>query len=237
MKTLSEQLKKNYSIIPACDVSVERYEELIKATADVDGVSAYKLGFVLALSIGLPRAVEIARKYTDKPLIYDHQKAATDIPETGEKFMKTCKAAGIDAVILFPQAGPETEKAWIQAAQDEELGVIVGGLMTHKGYAQSDGGWLADDAILEIYLTAVKCGVTEFVVPGSKPMAIRKIRKMLERENIAPVFYSPGIGAQGGVIAESLAAAGGKWHPIIGRAIYNAEDMQAAAKSFFAQLT
>ncbi len=58
------------SIIPACDVEAEQYEALIKATADLSGVGAYKLGFTLALSIGLPRAVEIARRYTHTPLIY-----------------------------------------------------------------------------------------------------------------------------------------------------------------------
>ena len=44
----------------------------------------YKVGLSLALDCGLPKVVEIAREYTDKPIIYDHLKAGTDIPEVGK---------------------------------------------------------------------------------------------------------------------------------------------------------
>ncbi len=224
------------SIIPACDVDAERYEQMVKATADVPGIGAYKLGFVLALSIGLPRAVEIARKYTDKPLIYDHQKAGTDIPETGEAFANVCRNAGIDAVIFFPQAGPETERAWIDFARNENLGVIVGGLMTHKKYVRSESGFIADEAIVEMYETAANLGINDYVVPGNNPVAIRKIRAMLEREHAHPVFYSPGFVAQGGAISEAAQAAGDHYHAIVGRGIYNAPDMRLAAEELCAHL-
>lgn len=224
------------SIIPACDCGAERYEALVKATAGIPAVGAYKLGFFLALSIGLPRAVEIARRYTKKPLIYDHQKAATDIPDTGKAFAKVCKDAGINAVILFPQAGPETERAWIDYALSEELGVIVGGLMTHKKYVRSEGGYIADDAIIEMYEKAANLGVNDYVVPGNNPEAIKKIRAMLEREHSHPVFYSPGFVAQCGTITDAAKAAGERYHAIVGRAIYEAEDMGAAAKELCSHL-
>jgi len=223
-------INRDRSIIPACDVSPGKLEELVKATANVDGIGAYKLGFVLGLSIGLPKAVEIIRKHSDKPIIYDHQKAGTDIPDTGHPFARVCKNAGIDAVILFPQAGPETEKAWIRAAREENLGVIVGGLMTHKGYTCSEGGFLADDAVLNMYLTAAKEGVTDFVVPGTKIEAIHKIREMLEHVGCDPIFYSPGLIKQGGDVREVAKAAGKKWHAIVGRALYGADDIGKAAQ-------
>ena len=135
-------IKKDRSIIPACDVTLDIYEEIIKETADVDGIGGYKIGFALGLSHGLPRVIEVARKYTDKPIIYDHQKAATDIPDTGKQFAWTCKNAGVDAVIFFPQAGPKTEEAWIECALQEGLGVIVGGLMTHPKYLFSEDGYI-----------------------------------------------------------------------------------------------
>lgn len=218
------------SIIPACDCDVQRYEKLVEETADLPGIGAYKLGFSLALSVGLPRAVEIARRHTDKPLIYDHQKAGTDIPETGRAFAKVCKEAGIRAIILFPQAGPETERAWIDFAFGEELGVIVGGLMTHKKYLRSEGGYIADEAVVEIYERAAGLGVNDYVVPGNNPEAIRKIRAMLERERAHPVLYSPGFISQGGQIAEAAAAAGERYHAIVGRALCEAENMRAAAE-------
>ena len=218
------------SIIPACDCDVETYERLVKETCDLPGIGGYKLGFVLGLSIGLPRAVEIARRYTQKPLIYDHQKAGTDIPDTGKQFAKVCKGAGIDAIILFPQAGPETERAWIDFARAEDLEVIVGGLMTHKKYVRSEGGYIADEAIVEMYERAAGLGVNDYVVPGNNPVAIRKIRMMLEREHSHPVFYSPGFVAQGGTIADAVAAAGDHYHAFVGRGILAAKDMRAAAE-------
>ncbi len=223
-------IHEKHSIIPACDVEVEKYEELLKATAGLKEIGAYKLGFVLALSIGLPKAVEIARKYTDKPIIYDHQKAATDIPHTGSPFAKVCKQAGIDAVILFPQAGPETERAWIDFARNEDLEVIVGGLMTHKKYVRSEGGYIADEAIVEMYECAANLGINDYVVPGNNPESIRKIRDMLVREHSSPVFYSPGFLTQGGRVDAAIEAAGTHFHAIVGRAIYDAPDMHEAAK-------
>lgn len=218
------------SIIPACDCDVERYERLVKETSDLKGIGGYKLGFTLALSVGLPRAVEIARRYTKKPLIYDHQKAGTDIPDTGKAFARVCREAGIDAIILFPQAGPETERAWIDFARGEDLEVIVGGLMTHKKYVRSEGGYIADDAVVEMYERAANLGVNDYVVPGNNPEAIRKIRAMLEREHSHPVFYSPGFVAQGGTIADAVAAAGDHYHAFVGRAILGAPDMRQTAE-------
>lgn len=227
---------RDRSIIPACDVTPAQLEELVKATAGIEGVGAYKLGFVLGLSIGLPKAVEIIRTHSDKPIIYDHQKAGTDIPDTGVAFARVCKEAGVTAVILFPQAGPETEKAWINAARDEGLGVIVGGLMTHKGYTHSEGGFLADEAVLDMYLTAAKEGVTDFVVPGTKIEAIHKIHEMLMHVGCDHTFYSPGLIKQGGDVREVAAAAGKKWHAIVGRALYNADDMGRAAQELVSYL-
>jgi orotidine-5'-phosphate decarboxylase len=221
---------RDKSIIPACDVPEDKLEELVKATADIPEIGGYKLGMVVALSVGLPRVVEMVRRYTDKPILYDHQKAATDIPDTGHPFARVCKQAGIDAVILFPQAGPVTEAAWIRAAKEEGLGVIVGGLMTHQAYTLGEGGYICDQSVLDMYLNAVKEGVTDFVVPGTKIEAIHKIREMLEHEGIAPTFYSPGLIKQGGDIRAVCAAAGERWHAFIGRALYNAPNIRKAAE-------
>ncbi|MAG18166.1 MAG: hypothetical protein CL944_01695 [Candidatus Diapherotrites archaeon] len=230
-------IKMNKSIVPACDFdSIEEFENLVKETANVKGIGAYKIGFELGLKYGLPKVVDVARKHTDKPIIYDHQKAATDVPFTGEKFAKVCKEAGIDTVILFPQAGPETEIAWIRACLKEKLGVIVGGEMTHPGYLESENGFLRDDAPLKMYEVAIQQGVTEFVVPGNKPEKIRKYREFFDSKKIDAVLYSPGLVAQGGSISDSGKAAGSKWHAIVGRGIYQAKDKKKAAEELSSQL-
>ena len=232
---MGQIISRDKSVIPACDVVyLEDLEKLVNATCHVEGIGGYKLGFGLGLRYGLPVLCEAIREWTDLPIIYDHQKAATDTPHTGALFAKTCKDAGVGAIILFPQAGPETEKAWIKACQDEKLGVIVGGEMTHPGYLQSEGGWIDDMAIAKIYTIAKQAGIKDFVVPGNKPERIKVYASMLKE--VEPIFYSPGLVAQGGEITESAKAAGDKWHAIVGRGIYQAKDMTAAAKELTSKL-
>ncbi len=225
------------SIIPACDVeTIGEFEELVKQTADVEKIGGYKIGFELGLGYGLSNVVEAARRHTNKTLIYDHQKAGTDIPDTGKNFARVCKKAEIDAVILFPQAGPETERAWIYHALDYDLDVIVGGRMTHPAYAQSEGGFISDEGAMEMYRIAARAGINNFVVPGNKLDVIKAVKEAVEAEGVIPTFYAPGFVAQGGKIEEAAKVAGDRWHAIVGRGIYQAKDMRVAAEEHTSQL-
>ncbi|MFH1642866.1 MAG: orotidine 5'-phosphate decarboxylase / HUMPS family protein [Nanoarchaeota archaeon] len=223
-------IKLKKSIIPSCDVSsIEELKKMVKETCDVTGIGAYKVGFELALPFGLNKVVSEIRKLTDLPIIYDHQKAGTDIPDMGFKFMKACKDSGVDAVIIFPQAGPVTEEAWINAAKKVSLKVIVGGEMTHKGYLESENGFLKTNSPQRMYQIASANGVKDYVVPGNKPDKIAKYRLFFENKGFVPVFYSPGLVTQGGTLSEGAKAAGDNWHAIIGRALYNAPDIRSKA--------
>ena len=156
-------IKLSKSIIPSCDVSdLGKLKNLVKETCSVDGIGAYKIGLELVMRFGMPSVVESIKKFTNLPIIYDHQKAATDIPELGEKFAKAVK--GADAVILFPFTGPETEIAWIKACKKEKLGVIVGGEMTHKCFLESEGGFISEKEVLKIYEIATKEKINDFFI-------------------------------------------------------------------------
>jgi len=228
-------LPEQKSIIPSCDfANLDKLRQVVARTKDVKGVSAYKIGFELVIPHGMRKIMEVMKEITDKPIIYDHQKGGTDIPDMGKKFMEACRE--VDAIIIFPQSGPETEKAWIKAAQDAGKTVIVGGEMTHPAYLQGDGGYVADDAPSKIYELAADLGVTDFVVPGNKPDKIKKYKQLLEKKGISPVFYSPGLIAQGGNITEGAKAAGKNWHAIVGRAIYNSENIKNTIQELVSQL-
>jgi orotidine-5'-phosphate decarboxylase len=226
------------SVIPACDVeTLEEFEEIVKQTHAVRGIGAYKVGFDLGLGFGLPKIVETARKYTDKPIIYDHQKAGTDIPDTGKNFARRMKNSGIDTVILFPQAGTETERAWIYHALDYGLNVIVGGPMTHPGYKASEGGYLSDEGVFSMIRNAAKLGINNFVVPGTKLEDFKRVVQIVKEEGIEnPSYYSPGLVEQGGKISEAAKIAGKSFHGIVGRGIYGKKDMHAAAVEHCSQL-
>ena len=227
-------IKLKKSIIPSCDVdSLEKMNKLVRETCSVKGIGAYKIGFELVIPFGMDKIVKTIRKYTKLPIIYDHQKAGTDIPEMGSKFMKACKLA--DAVILFPQAGPETEAAWIKSAQQAKMNVIIGGEMTHRAYLKSAGGFLDDSAPKRMYEIATSMGVVDFVIPGNKPEKAMEYVNLIKTKIKNPVFYSPGLVTQGGSISD-LAGKLDSWHAIIGRAIYEAKNMKKAAKEFTSQL-
>jgi len=225
-------LKK--SIIPSCDVnSLKILEKLVKSTCSIKGIGAYKIGFELVISFGMKEVAKTIRKQTKLPIIYDHQKAGTDIPDMGSKFMQVCKE--VDAVIIFPQSGPETEAAWIKAAQNSNMNIIVGGEMTHQAYLKEAGGFIDDNAPKRMYEIAASMGVTDFVIPGNKPEKAMEYVDLIKNKIKSPVFYSPGLVAQGGNISD-LAQKLDSWHAIIGRAIYEAKDMEKAAEEFVKNL-
>ncbi|RLJ02813.1 MAG: hypothetical protein DRP11_02635 [Candidatus Aenigmatarchaeota archaeon] len=221
------------SLIVACDVSMELFKRILRETYDMDEVGGYKLGFYLGLRYGLKEVVEVAREFTDKPLIYDHQKAGTDVPHTGELFAKVCSDAGVDSVILFPQSGPETLKEWIRAAQEEGLGVMVGGLMSHKGYLKSEGGLIDDESMMKIYTEAAELGVRGFVVPGTRIDWIKKISVTLKDFN--PTYFIPGLFRQGGSV-EEVGKILDSFHPIIGREIYESDNIRETVSKIYSQL-
>jgi orotidine-5'-phosphate decarboxylase len=231
-------IKYDRSVVVACDVkAIEDLRRLIEQTCDIEGIGGYKVGSILTIRYGLLTLVQVIREFTDLPVIYDHQKAMTDIHDLGKDFASVVKESGANALIGFPQAGPVTQEAWIKACRDVGLEVLIGGEMTHPKYKRSEGGYIADEALDEMYLLGARLGVTNFVVPGNKAERVAHYRNILQ-----PIvgnslsLYAPGFIAQGGVITDVAKAAGDSWHAIVGRAIYGAKDIRAACKEMTSQL-
>lgn len=213
-------MKLKKPTIIACDVDLLKFKKILKITKENKNVLGYKIGFYLGLRYSLTKIVEISRSFTSKLLIYDHQKAGNDIPEIGVKFAKVCKESGIDKIILFPFAGPKTMKEWVLACKKENLSVILGGIMTHSNFLESEGGFISDKKIFDIFLLGIKFEISEFVIPGTKLGIAKKIELILKKKKISPVFYIPGIGKQGAKIEEIDKLLSSEWYPIIGRSFY-----------------
>jgi orotidine-5'-phosphate decarboxylase len=232
-------IKHRNSVIIACDVeSIHILSELVNQTHDVSGIGAYKVGFSLIIRYGLSVVVQEIRKITDLPIIYDHQKAMTDIDSVGDSFAKAVKESGADALIGFPQAGPSTEEAWLEACKHYKLPAIIGGEMTHPKFKQSEGGFIADESLDLIYRLAAEKGVLDFVVPGNRIQRVEHYRDLLlPLVGSGVTFYAPGFITQGGEVTEMAKALNKySWHAIIGRAIYDATDKKAAAVKLTSQL-
>jgi orotidine-5'-phosphate decarboxylase len=229
------------ALIIAADVkNLTELNLLISQTRDIPKVAGYKVGFSLALKYGLPKVVQFIRNLTEEyptRIIYDHQKAGNDIPDMGEPFAALMSESDIDDVILFPFAGRETTRAWIQACQTHQLNVLFGCIMTHAGFFTSQGGIIDSRNILNTLDIAIDRGVTHFVFPGVfhkeetrdvTQEALTRLKDSVEALDI----YTPGIGAQGGSIEGFLEVAqlgpADFYIPIVGRAIYGAKDIRAA---------
>ena len=209
-------------IIPALDITdLAKIKELVQKIDGHELLYGYKIGFSLGLTYGLQKVVDTIKSISTKPVIYDHQKAATDIPDTGKLFARTMKQGGIDEVILFPQAGPVTLEAWVKAIQEENMRVIVGGIMTHPKFVASEGGFIRDEAVTEMYKTANNLGVKSFVVPLTKPEYTEKVYREAGLSDDA-VFMSRGFGKLGGDASKFSFL---KTHyMIIGRSLLGADD-------------
>lgn len=212
------------SVIVAADVpTISDLQDLTVAMNGVPGISGFKIGLTLAMN-GLRTVTSTIKCLLGPhfPVIYDHQKAGNDIPAMGNPFARALASAGVDAAILFPFAGPVTQEAWTKACFDAGLHVIVGGVMTHEKFLVSEGGYIADEAVEQIYRTACRMGVTNFVVPGTKIEWVKKIRSWLVEElgegNF--ILFAPGFVKQKGIISECGEAAGDEWHAIVGSGIY-----------------
>lgn len=224
--------EREHGIIIACDVEdIEKLRELIEKTYGIEGIVGYKIGANLALQYGLKNIMgEIDFQL---PVIYDHQKAGTDIPYIAEKFAKSCRISGIKGIIIFPQAGPVSEKAFIDAIFSNELVPMVGGEMTHPSYLAEDGGFLKDDAPSIMYEIACRKGVEYFIVPGNKEEAIKKYHILLTGLINEPKYCMPGIGRQGGEIRKTFAILRGyPSYAIVGSSIYKSENIEKKAREF-----
>ena len=228
---------KDYGIILACDVStLEEAESLAQLSLKFEEIVGYKIGFSLGLRFGLREVTKTLKKINPLPIIYDHQKAGTDIPQMGDPFARCCKEAEIDGVIVFAQAGPKTLESFISSIFKHGMTPIVGGVMTHPSFLVSDGGYIIDDAPRQIYQTALNKGVLYFVLPGNKPDLLRAYSKILSARQGTSVIM-PGIGSQGGDLETAFnACIGLKSYAIIGSAIYKASDPVAATESFINSL-
>lgn len=230
-------LPARYGIIPACDVTgMKALVNLVKETCSLEFIQAYKIGVKMLALEGAKKVIQEIRRLSDLPIIYDHQKYGTDIPDlSGGDILESFKDAGVDGLIIFPFAGIKTLQATVEGCRRAKLLPIVGGEMTHPGFLVSEGGYIADNAPAKIYRDAARLGVDAFVVPGTKIDKIKEYAMLIGGIVPNPWLMFPGIGkGQGGDIGEAFKAASPyNCSAIVGRGIYAAKDISAAASALW----
>jgi len=241
MTSLAALFDRRRGIVPSCDVpTLNELSSLVEETAALKCIVGYKIGMILALRYGLPSVAEVIRRWTDKPIIYDHQKFGGDIPDiVSGDVLAGLAEAGVTAAIIFPHGGIETLRAAVQGCVREDLVPVVGGQMTHAGYVVREGGYIADDAPERMYLDAAHTGaVRYFVVPGTKPEWLGAYSSLVASVVAKPGFLLPGIGkGQGGDIVEAFRILEPyDSYAIVGRGIYAESDKPAAVERLWSSV-
>lgn len=223
--------RHRHGIVCACDLSdLDAVTRLAEAIDGVEGIVGYKLGSLLTLRSGLAPAVRALRKVTTKPLFYDHQKAGLDIPSMAAEYVKVCRDAGVDALILFPLGGPTALDAFVSATIEAGLTPVVGGELPLKDYLVKGGGYVAATALARITARALALGARDFIVPATEVGTIRRQAGALAAKGRVRLFL-PGIGPLGGEVRKAFAAAPGLMtYAIVGRAIYGDPQPAVAAR-------
>jgi|SRR6056297_1915146 len=229
--------RTTHGIVPALDSpDLDEVRRVVEASTGVEGVVAYKLGLTMVLRYGLAEAVRVLREVTELPILYDHQKAGPDVPDMAGKFCALAREAGVDGLILFPLAGPNAVDGFAGGAIEHGLLPVVGGDLPLPDYNVAGGGYVADDALERIFERAADIGTRDFIVPGHKAEKVRRHAEWLQANVQAPRLFIPGIGALGGTIEGTFAAAEGcHTYAVVGRAVYAADNPGEAARMLAGQ--
>tara|TARA_Y100000034_G_scaffold122357_1_gene167708 strand:- start:230 stop:925 length:696 start_codon:yes stop_codon:yes gene_type:complete len=221
-------LGKAPGIVVALDLSLAEAGALVqKLKPAEDKIAGYKVSSLNAIEHGLKATVAELRQFTEKPIIYDHQKGCTDIPNIVEKQVKLAGECGVNSFIAVPLgAGGETLTAFVNACKEMRILPIVLLEMTHEGATS----YLKPQTPNLVFEKAKELGVKYFVAPGNKPQKILELKAKMDEDMF---ITSPGVGAQGGKCERCVEA--GTDYPIVGRGVYEAEDPVKAVEELYEQ--
>ena len=203
-------------LILALDVTGKK-EALAIAHACAPHLDAIKLGYPLILSCGLSITREMEE--LDLPLIADFKVA--DIPNTNRLITEQVFDAGFASIICHGFPGKDSIQACVDTAADYGGACFVVAEMSHPGATGFFHGGTAE----QIARLAMECSADGIIAPATRPGRVKVLRGIVGTRKI----LSPGVGAQGGDVAAVAKLVDGI---IVGRAIYEAKDPQAAVKAF-----
>ena len=175
-----------------------------------DLIDCIKLNYPLVLKEGIGIIGKLKDKYK-LPIFCDFKVA--DVPVTNNRIIKIAAEAGGDAIMVHGIIGPDGLEEAMKAA-DNRIAIVVQTEFTHPG-----GIVFTQNIANSLVELAVEYGCQAVQAPGNRPERIKEVKKIVKDKC---KIVCCGVGAQGGVYNEVLKAGGD--FPIIGRAIYQAEN-------------
>jgi orotidine-5'-phosphate decarboxylase len=227
----------DHGIVVECNfASTKKLESIVESTNGLDFIVGYKVGAELTLASSIGDIVKSIRKFTNLPVIYDHQKFGADDPYfCGGSFLETLKNAGVDAAVIFPHGGIESLKAAVNKSIGTGLIPIVGGDMVHKGYTTEEHGYLDSSAPQKMYIDGANLGAKHFVIPCTRFDRMRIYCHRLAGMVGNPVLFITGVG--GNVCNDLIKACEVvkqyRSYAVIGKEITDAKDYREAAQDLW----
>ena len=229
----AELFADQIGLVPALDVaSTEDMVRVVEKTCEVSGVVGYKLGLTGSLRLGLAGAVQAIRRLTDLPIVYDHQKAGADMLDMAGHYASVCREAGVDALVLFPVAGPRTVREFVKHTIRCGMVPVVGGHIPEPDYCIGGGGFIIDDVLHRVIRIATDEGARHVIIPAKEVDLIRQNVSWIQQNVTDACVFLTGFGPMGGKIEQAFTAAAGcrSRFAIVGRDVTQAKDPAAAAR-------
>lgn len=208
-------MERKTSLILALDVTDEDYALQIAKTV-ADYVDAIKVNYPIILSLGTSIIGKIS-KY--RPVIADLKIA--DIPYTSNLIAGLAFNAGAAGIIAHGFAGRDTIEAVAKTARRFDGDIFIVSELSSEG-----GKEFLNPVSDKIVKMAEEIGCSGIIAPATRTERISHFKKIAPKLRVV----APGVGAQGGDLEETLRA--GADFVIIGRAIYDSDSPESAAKEY-----
>lgn len=204
-------MQLRHRLILALDVpDVDRANSIARAVRPhVDGI---KVNWPLVLSGG-PQAV---RDLSELGYVLGDFKIA-DIPNTNRLIVEQAVRAGASGIICHGFAGEDSVRACVEAAGTADVFVVTE--LSHPGGQEYTAKFAEEFARI-----AVRTGAAGIIAPATRPQRVKALRQIVGTK----LILAPGVGAQGGIASDAIAA--GADAVIVGRSIYEARDPARAAR-------
>lgn len=230
----------DHGIIIECNfASKKKLEDIVRSTSNIDFIAGYKIGAELAINSNIGDLVQIIRKSTPLPIIYDHQKFGADDPDfCGGSFLETLKDSGVDALIIFPHGGIESLKASISKCINIGLIPIIGGDMVHGGYTSEQHGYLDNSAPQKMYIDGANFGAKHFVIPCTRLDRMKIYCHRLGSMVNDPVLFITGVGVEAcsDLVKACEIVKQYKSYAMIGKEITDADDYGIASRKIWEKM-
>lgn len=173
-------LGDNSGLILNCDTTLKDFMEVINLTYDQKEVLGYKIGSKLINEIGFINLNKYIYNLVNKYIIYDCIEAGNTNSYISKGIFDNIINSNIDSIVISPRSGPKYYLEWLNLLLSQNIHIIINGLPNIKNYLVSDGGYISDSSIIDIYMQAASKNIFDFLFTAEKPNSLNYIINIIK---------------------------------------------------------